>query len=75
MRLLEKISDVLKLTEDERSQLLDLAGRERNEAAPDLPEYIMNENIPHVRVALRKATNKGLGDDFWKDVADSIDEE
>lgn len=32
--------------------MFDLAGRERDEAAPDLPEYIMNENDPHVRVAL-----------------------
>jgi transcriptional regulator with XRE-family HTH domain len=74
MRLLERIRRVLKLDETEWAEMLDLAGRERNEAAPDLPEYLMDKDIPHVRVALRKATNKGLGDEFWKKVADSIDE-
>ena len=53
--------------------MYDLAGRERDEAAPDLPGYIMDENIPHVRAALRKANNKGLGDDFWKKVYEEID--
>ena len=27
----------------------------------------------HVRIALRKANKKGLGDDFWKHVAKEID--
>jgi transcriptional regulator with XRE-family HTH domain len=75
MRLLERIAKVLKLTDEEWAEMLDLAGRERNEAAPDLPEYLMDKEIPHVRVALRKATTKKLGDDFWKRVADSIDED
>ena len=52
--------------------MFDLAGRDRNEAAPDLPEYIMDENLPHVRAALRKANDKGLGDDFRKQVYDAI---
>ncbi|MDY6302990.1 MAG: hypothetical protein SPL32_01735 [Succiniclasticum sp.] len=52
--------------------MFDLAGRDRNEAAPDLPEYIMDENLPHVRAALRKANDKGLGDDFCKQVYDAI---
>ena len=73
MKLLEKISEVLCLSQEEWDEMLDLAGRDRNETAPDLPEYIMDKDIPHVRVALRKATSKGLGDEFWKDVADSID--
>jgi len=64
---------VLCLSQEEWDEMLDLAGRDRNETAPDLPEYIMDKDIPHVRVALRKATSKGLGDEFWKDVADSID--
>jgi transcriptional regulator with XRE-family HTH domain len=73
MKLLEKISEVLYLSQDEWDEMLDLAGRDRNETAPDLPEYIMDKDLPHVRVALRKATSKGLGDEFWKGVADSID--
>jgi transcriptional regulator with XRE-family HTH domain len=73
MGMLLKIADVLQLTEEERAEMFDLAGRERNEAAPDLPEYIMDENIPHVRAALRKASNKKLGDDFWQRVLEEIE--
>ncbi|MBQ3427277.1 MAG: hypothetical protein IJH37_09060 [Clostridia bacterium] len=53
--------------------MFDFAGRERNGAAPDLPEYIMDENIPHVRAALRKASDKKLGDDFWQRVLEEIE--
>lgn len=73
MNLLLKIARVLQLTDEEKAEMFDLAGRERNEAAPDLPEYIMDENIPHVRAALRRASDKNLGDDFWKHVLEEID--
>lgn len=73
MKLLEKIAEVLHLDPVERNQLLDFAGRERAEAAPDLPEYIMDENLPHVRIALRHANSKILGDDFWKKVVEEMD--
>ena len=72
-KLLEIIAEQLSLTADEKAEMFDLAGRERDEAAPDLPGYIMDENIPHVRAALRKANKKGLGDDFWKHVYEEID--
>jgi transcriptional regulator with XRE-family HTH domain len=75
MELLEKIAAVLYLTDEEKAIMFDLAGRECNEVSPDLPEYIMNEDIPHARTALRRAKDKGLSDDFWKKVNDSIDEE
>ncbi|MFR1319958.1 MAG: helix-turn-helix domain-containing protein [Akkermansia sp.] len=74
MKLLEKIAEALMLTEPERNELLDLAGREREEAAPDLPEYIMNEDIPYVRIALRRANSKKLGDEFWKKVVDEMED-
>ena len=72
-KYLEIIAAELHLDDDERDDMYDLAGLERDEAAPDLPDYIMDENLPHVRVALRKANKKGLGDDFWKRVAEEID--
>jgi transcriptional regulator with XRE-family HTH domain len=72
-KLLDIIAEVLSLSAEEKAEMYDLAGRERDEAAPDLPDYIMDENIPHVRAALRKANNKGLGDEFWKKVYDEID--
>lgn len=74
MKLLEKIAEALHLDENERTELLDLAGRERAEAAPDLPEYIMDANLPHVRIALRRANSKNLGDDFWKKVVEEMDD-
>ena len=73
MSMLLKIAEVLHLTDEERAEMFDLAGRERNEAAPDLPEYIMDENLPHVRAALRKASDKKLGDDFWQRVLEEIE--
>lgn len=75
MSMLLKIADVLRLTVEERNEMFDLAGRERNEAAPDLPQYIMQEDIPYVRAALRRASDKKLGNDFWKRVLDDIDGE
>lgn len=72
MPILEKIAVVLQLTPDEKEEMLDLAGRERDTAAPDLPEYLMSQKLPHVRKALRRATEKNLGDDFWKKVLDDI---
>lgn len=73
MKLLEKIAEVLMLNKNEREELLDLAGRERDEAAPDLPDYIMDEKLPHVRIALRRANSKKLGDEFWKKVVEEMD--
>ena len=72
-KYLEIIAAVLHLNDSERDEMYDLAGLERDEAAPDLPDYIMDENLPHVRVSLRKANKKGLGDDFWKRVSEEID--
>ncbi|HHU77085.1 MAG TPA: helix-turn-helix transcriptional regulator [Firmicutes bacterium] len=73
LNILNKIAEVLKLSSDEKEIMFDLAGRERNEASLDLTDYIMNENTPHLRIALRKAKRKNLGDDFWKTVVEKID--
>ena len=40
MEKLEQISQILLLTDEEKSAMLDLAGKMRNSVAPDLPEYI-----------------------------------
>ena len=75
IQVIEKLAIVLKLTPDEKEELLDLAGRERDSAAPDLPEYLMSKKLPHVRKALRRASEKNLGDDFWKRVVNDIEQE
>lgn len=71
---LESLAEALKLNAEERDEMFDLAGRERNQVSPDLPEYIMGEGIPSARVALRKARNSNLGDDFWQEVNKIIDQ-
>jgi len=73
IHIIKKIAAVLKLNADEKEELLDLAGRDRDSAAPDLPEYLMSSKIPHVRKALRRASEKNLGDDFWKKVVEEIE--
>jgi len=75
MHIIEKIAVVLKLSTDEKEELFDLAGRDRYGAAPDLPEYLMSNKIPHVRKALRRASEKKLGDEFWKKVVEDINNE
>ena len=67
------MAQVLNLSEEERVEMLDLAGRERKQVSPDLPEYIMDESLPNARVALRRAKSQGLGDDFWQEVNQIID--
>lgn len=58
MSMLLKISDVLHLSPEEQAKMFDLAGRDRNEAAPDLPEYIMDENLPQSAQHSGKLTTK-----------------
>lgn len=56
-QILDRMAAALKLSEEERLILYDLAGKARAEAPPDLPEYI-NEH-EKVRVALRLAKENG----------------
>lgn len=67
------LADALHLCEEERNEMYDLAGKERNQVSPDLPDYIMGEDIPTARVALRRARKNNLGDDFWQEVNKIID--
>lgn len=70
---LEALAKALNLNQDEREEMFDLAGRDRNQVSPDLPNYIMDEALPSARVALRRAKNQNLGDDFWQEVNKIID--
>lgn len=73
IEMLEKISSILKLSDDERNVMFDLAGEERKEISPDLPEYIME--MTEARTALRKARDKGKNDEFWKKISETLDKE
>lgn len=70
---LEILAEMLGLNDQERAEMFDLAGRERNQVAPDLTDYIMDETLPSARAAFRKARNANLGDDFWQEVSKFID--
>jgi transcriptional regulator with XRE-family HTH domain len=61
---LEKIIEVLALTESEAEQMYDLVAIARNTVSPDLPQYIM-EN-PLIRTALREAKKNKLPDERWE---------
>ena len=65
---LEALAKVLNLSEEEREEMLDLAGRERKQVSPDLPEYIMDEAHPNARVAHRRQRSLGLGDSIKQQV-------
>ncbi len=70
---LDAITRILKMTEDEKDQMFDLAARPRkNTISPDLPEYIMNNDL--VRVALRKAKSNNYTNADWQKVIDLFDE-
>lgn len=60
---LEIITNILMLSEEDKTIKLDLAGKKRNEVAPDLPEYIMERD--YVSVALRTARDLDAGEEEW----------
>ena len=60
---LDKVAEILHLTSDERTTMYDLAGRQRNTVAPDLPEYIMGRE--YVATALRTARDLNAGEAEW----------
>ena len=69
------ISKALSMTPEEEDRLMDLAGNERQQTAPDLTEVVMDQEAPYVRVALRTARRKGLGNAFWKQIVDQMNAE
>ena len=74
--MIERIVNVLNLSEDEKDQIIDLASEERGEIPMDLPSYINSSEI--AKVALRKASkvegeNKRL-DEAWRNFIKEINE-
>ncbi len=60
---LRKIAGILVLNNEETTCMLDLAGKERNAVAPDLPEYIMQND--YVATVLRTARDLGADEADW----------
>ena len=66
--ILDKLIEAFRLSDDERILFFDLAGKARSEVSPDLPDYIMENDV--VRVALRIAKEKANSDDWQRFIND-----
>ena len=62
--LLDKIAQVLALSEQETGQMFDLAAQAKNAVSADLPEFIMGNEL--VRTALRTAQKNHVPDEKWE---------
>ena len=68
---LEILAKHLSLADEDNALMLDLAGKERDAVAPDIPAYIMQND--YVAVALRTARDLGADEEDWvKDYIPSI---
>lgn len=67
---LNHLAHILELTTEEKTLMLDLAGKKRNEVAPDLPEYIMERD--YVSAALRTARDLDAGEEEWKQFIEEL---
>lgn len=70
MEKLIQLAEILGLTPEENSQMLDLAGKKRNAVAPDLPEYIMERD--YVSAALRTARDLDAGEEEWNQFVEEL---
>lgn len=70
---LNTIAEVLEMSEEERSYMMDLAGKQRNIVPPDLPEYILRN--PGVSVALRKARDMDVKEEEWLKFIEELEKE
>ena len=70
---LEKIAALLRLTPEEKIQMLDLAAKSKSapSVALDLPEYINENDI--VRVALRTAKDADATDEEWLEFIEKLE--
>ena len=68
--ILENMSKILKLNNEDKNTLLDLAANSKNEIAQDITTYV-SENSK-VRVALRRAKELNLGDEEWIKIIDEM---
>lgn len=69
---IETIAKTLELTEDDKNYLFDMAALAKdNTVSPDLPEYIMENDL--VRVALRRARDVYAGNEEWEKVIKIFD--
>ena len=70
MDRLENLVAILALSEEDKTIMLDLAGKKRKEVAPDLPNYIMERD--YVSAALRTARDLDAGEEEWVEFVEGL---
>lgn len=68
--ILDAMVRVLKLNDDEKNKLFDLAAESKNEIAQDITEYVSDNQ--NVRVALRRAKELNLGEEEWLQIIEDM---
>ena len=68
--ILDRMITSLNLTGEDRNTFYDLAGKAKSGVSPDLPDYIMENEV--VRAALRVAKEKANMDD-WRQFIDDLE--
>ena len=61
---LEQIARILNLSPEDKDTMFDLAGKQRDSVAPDLPDYIKSRG--YVATALRTARDLDAGEEEWQ---------
>lgn len=67
---LKQLVPFLNLTNEERDLMYDLAGKKRNEVAPDLHDYITEND--YVSAALRTCRDLEIGEEEWARMVEEL---
>ena len=67
---LKQLVSFLNLTDEERDLMYDLAGKKRNEVAPDLHDYITEND--YVSAALRTCRDLEIGEEEWARMVEEL---
>lgn len=67
---LMEISKYLNLSQENQDKLMNLAGNQRKEIAPDLPDYVAGKD--YINAALRKAKDLNAGEEEWLKFIDDL---
>ena len=67
---LEQLASILHLTDEDKTLMLDLAGKQRNTVAPDIPEYIKGND--YLVAALRTARDLGANEEDWEKFVEEL---
>ena len=67
---LKQLVSFLNLTDEDRDLMYDLAGKKRNEVAPDLHDYITEND--YVSAALRTCRDLEVGEEEWARMVEEL---